>query len=126
MSKKPYIDFNAVPPEHRGIDERLHNWGRWCNGGRALSGMSPMFRMVPPPPKQRVDVWESEGRVDGLDATAIAKGVAELPQPHRTALNWLYVRPCAPKRACQAIGTSMQGLGQLLHDGRQMLINKKV
>jgi hypothetical protein len=126
MSKRTYIDFNIVPPQHRGIDARLHNWGRWCNGGRGVSGTSPMFRLVPPPPKQRGDVWEDNGRVDGADATVVAKGVAALPEPHRAALNWLYVRPCPPARACKMLATNMQGLAQLLSDGRQMLINRGV
>jgi DNA-directed RNA polymerase specialized sigma24 family protein len=63
--------------------------------------------------------------VDRLDAAQIAKAVATLPVKHRSALNWHYVKPVSPKRACQALGESMEGLALLVRDGRQILINKK-
>jgi DNA-directed RNA polymerase specialized sigma24 family protein len=120
------IDFHAVEPHQRDIDKRLHNWGRWCNGTTAPM-TSPMFRMTPPPPRVRGDLAYQSGKpVDAMDAAKIAKAVAALPQSHRAAINWSYVKPVSPKRACQAIGTSMQGLQWLVRDGRQMLINREV
>lgn len=123
MKTKP-VDFHAVEPHQRALDVRLCNWGRWCNG-TSVSLTSPMFRMTPPPPRVRGELAYSAGQpVDRMDAAEVAKAVAALPGPHRSALNWSYVKPVSPRRACQAIGTTLEGLAQLLRDGRQMLINR--
>lgn len=119
------IDFHRVEPAHRAIDLRLRNWGLWCNG-TSQSITSPMFRMTPPPPRVRGDAAYCGVSVDRMDAAHVAKAVAALPAAHRAAVNWSYVKPVNPKRACQAIGTSMAGLAALLRDGRQMLINRGV
>jgi hypothetical protein len=117
------VDFHAVEPHQRAIDVRLRNWGRWCNGTSG-SESSPMFRMVPPPPRVRGDGACYADTVDRKDAERIAEALAELPAPHRAAINWCYAKPVNPKRACEAIGTTMEGLAQFVRDGRQMLINR--
>ena len=119
------VDFHAVEPHQREIDGRLRNWGLWCNG-TAVSLTSPMFRMTPPPPRVRGDMAYNSTCVDRMDAAKMAKAVAALPAPHRAAINWSYVKPVSPRRACQAIGTTMEGLSQLVRDGRQMLMNRGV
>lgn len=120
------VDFHAVEPHQRDIDRRLQNWGRWCNGTTAPM-TSPMFRMTPPPPRVRGDMaYQASNPVDAMDAAKVSKAVAALPPGHRAALNWSYVKPVSPKRACQTIGTSMQGLQWLVRDGRQMLLNQQV
>lgn len=119
---KEQIDFHQVEPHQREIDKRLQNWGKWCNGGSAPA-VSPMFRMVPPPPRVRAD--EKPLSVDSADACKMAKAVAVLPASHRAAVNWAYVKPTAPAKACRALGTTMAGLALLLRDGRQMLINRQ-
>lgn len=125
MKTTKAIDFHAVPDHQREIDRRLLNWGKWCNG-TPVSFTSPMFRMTPPPPRVRGEMaYASADSVDRMDAAKIAKAVAGLPPSHRAAINWSYVKPVSPKRACQAIGTSMEGLQQLVRDGRQILINRK-
>lgn len=124
--KTKSIDFHVVEEHQRVIDARLRNWGRWCNGSTAPM-TSPMFRMTPPPPRVRGDLaYQAADSVDRMDAQKVAKAVAALPSSHRAAVNWCYVKPVSPKRACQAIGTSMDGLAQYLRDGRQMLINRDV
>lgn len=123
-SGRTFVDFHAVEPHQREIDRRLANWGRWCHGTTAPM-TSPMFRMVPPPPRVRSDMAYQVGTVvDSADAVKVAKAVAALPQSHRTAINWCYVKPVNPRRACQVIGTTMEGLAKLVRDGRQMLINR--
>lgn len=117
------IDFHAVEPHQREMDGRLRNWGLWCNGSTAPM-TSPMFRMTPPPPRVRGDLAYSSTPCDRMDAAKVAKAVAALPAPHRAAINWNYVKPVSPKRACQAIGTTMEGLALFVRDGRQMLINR--
>lgn len=125
LMKTKAIDFHAVEQHQREIDARLRNWGIWCNGSTAPM-TSPMFRMTPPPPRVRGDLAYMSNNVDRMDAAAMAKAVAALPGPHRTALNWCYVKPVSPKRACQALGTTMDGLAMFVRDGRQMLINRKI
>ena len=124
MKTRESVDFHAVEPHQREIDGRLRNWGLWCNG-TTVSLTSPMFRMTPPPPRVRGDMAYSLNVVDRMDAAKVARAVAALPAPHRAAINWSYVKPVSPRRACQAIGTTMDGLQQLVRDGRQMLINRK-
>lgn len=125
LMKTKMVDFHVVEQHQREIDGRLRNWGLWCNGTTA-SLTSPMFRMTPPPPRVRGDIAYSSNSVDRMDAAQMAKAVAALPAPHRAALNWCYVKPVSPKRACQAIGTTMEGLAMFVRDGRQMLINRSV
>lgn len=125
LMKVKAIDFHAVEPHQREIDARLSNWARWCNGSTA-SLTSPMFRMAPPPPRVRGDMAYSSVHVDRMDAQKVAKAVAALPEAHRAAINWNYVKPVSPARACKAIGTSMEGLALLVRDGRQILLNRAV
>lgn len=124
LMKVKAIDFHAVEPHQREMDRRLHNWARWCRGSTAPM-TSPMFRMTPPPPRVRGEMaYLQADTVDRMDAQKVAKEVASLPQSHRAAINWHYVKPVSPKRACQAIGCTMDGLAKLVRDGRQMLINR--
>lgn len=124
-SGRGYVDFNAVPEAHRQIDARLVNWGRWCHGSVARQ-VSPMFRMVPPEPKDSAQArMETGDRIDHLDAAKIHAAVIHLPLQHRGVLNWVYVKPwMTPKKACQVIGTSLVELGRLLTDSRNMLLAK--
>lgn len=121
--KSEAIDFHAVEPHQRAMDGRLRNWGSWCNGSTG-SATSPMFRMVPPPPRSRGDGACYAAAVDSKDAERIAEAVSELPKPHHAALVWCYARPVSPKRACEALKTTPTGLALLVRDGRQMLINR--
>lgn len=126
LMKTKIIDFHDVEPHQRDIDKRLANWGRWCNGS-SVPMTSPMFRMMPPPPRVRGEMaYMSAGSVDRMDAQRIAKAVAALPGNHRSALQWCYVKPVSPRKICQALGQSMEGLQQLVRDARQMLINRAV
>jgi hypothetical protein len=120
------IDFHAVEEKHAEIHKRLTNWARWCNGSGAPA-MSPMFRLYIAPARARGDYGAASGLpVDTSDAIKIAKAVVALPAPHRAAVNWSYIKPISPRRAAQAIGTSLEGLALYLRDGRQMLINRNV
>jgi hypothetical protein len=118
------IDFHAVEEKHRGIHERLLNWARWCNGTPGASS-SPMFRLYVAPARARgaEHTWTSIG-VDTHDASRIAKAVVALPEQHRKALNWSYLKPINPRRAASSLGTSLEGLALLVRDGRQMLVNR--
>lgn len=124
MKRDDYIDFHQVEEKHLAIHGRLVNWGTWCNG-TAPSETSPMFRLYIASARARSHDGVTFGvSVDRMDAARIAKAVAALPDQNRSAVNWCYVRPVAPIRAARAIGTSLDGLMQLLRDGRQMLVNR--
>ena len=116
------VDFHHVPEHQAQIHGRLLNWAAWC-AGRSGSAVSPMFRSY-----RSTDVWaapEAGNPVDGIDAATIAKAVIALPENHRHATNWSYVRPVAPARACRSLGVTMEDLAQLVIDARQFLINRR-
>jgi hypothetical protein len=122
-SIRPYVDFNYVEQKHLQIHARLENWARSCFGGGG-TGSSPMFRLY------RSDEHR-EGLtptipVDQIDASKIAKAVAILPRPHAWSIGWCYVRRTSPRRACQEVGTSLEGLALYIRDGRQMLLNRRI
>jgi DNA-directed RNA polymerase specialized sigma24 family protein len=125
MAVKTRVDFHAVEEKHSEIHKRLENWARWCNGSGAPS-TSPMFRLYVAPARARgaEHTWSGVS-VDSLDAARIAKFVTQLPDPHRRALQWSYVKPINPKRAAAEQGTTLEGLALLVRDARQMLINRK-
>lgn len=128
--KRDSIDWHLIPERQLAIHDRLLNWARWCRGP-AGSDVSPMFRFY-----RSTDANQGDGQRYGLRATAeatdphdaqvIAKGVAFLPEPHRLSLHWYYLRPVNPNRASREIGTTCAGLAQLVHDGRNMLVNRRV
>lgn len=127
-SGRGYVDLNAVLPQHRQIDARLANWGRWCHGPTRRD-VSPMFRGMPPQPHLRQPGDIAAEPLDTMDAAKVSKEVSRLPEKHRAALNWCYVldprsKDASPTRACKKLGTSFQGLADLLRDARQMLINR--
>lgn len=126
MQTRTEIDFHAVEEKHAQIHRRLENWGRWCNGSGG-SDTSPMFRLFISPARARGgDIVTFSVPVDRSDAIRISKAVIALPDKHRAAINWCYVRPVSPRRAAASIGTNLEGLMQYLRDGRTMLVNRGV
>ena len=120
------VDFTvAIEPRYREIHERLENWARSLRSpGHAEA--APMFRLY------RADNYEREYGgatllgVDSHDAHKIDKGVRALPDSHRIAVQWFYVRPTSPRRVCQALGCTMRGLDDLVRASRAMLVNRRV
>jgi hypothetical protein len=104
--REAYIDFHAVEEKHLTIHGRLVNWGIWCKGtGHAET--SPMFRLAIASARARSHDGVTFGvSVDRMDAQRIAKAVTALPEHHRSAVNWCYVKPIAPIRAARAITRS--------------------
>lgn len=125
MPTKTDIDFHRVEARHVAIHRRLENWARWCNGSETGASTSPMFRLYRTPARGRgaEHTW-SGSVVDGMDAQRVAKAVTHLPEPHRRALHWCYIKPVNPRRAAQDQGTTLDGLALLLRDARQMLVNR--
>jgi hypothetical protein len=123
MKREP-VDFEAIPQGHKTIHGRLENWSLSVRGGSGGSSASPMFRLYITP-----DYWHAPSVrpvCDAIDASRIAKGVAALPEPHRLALQWFYIRPGPPIHARREIGCTLDGLALYVNDGRTMLINRRV
>jgi DNA-directed RNA polymerase specialized sigma24 family protein len=125
--KRDAIDFHEVADSHVAIHLRLVNWARWCNGSGAPS-TSPMFRLYIAPARARSGDGVTHGGgsiVDTQDASKIARAVVALPEKHRAAINWAYVKPINPRRAAANLGTTLDELALLLRDARQILVNRK-
>lgn len=114
------IDFHRVDEGHFRIDERLRNWARWVIPRRP-SWVHPMWRQY-----RSSEVWGAESGVpvDGLDAQLMEKQVSALPDRHRDAVRWAYVYRKSPHRIARHLGVSLDGLHRLVHEARQMLVNR--
>lgn len=114
------VDFCVIEKKHEEIHKRLENWARWCRGGGGGSSALPMFRLYRPDNFERGPLAEP---VDGTDAQRIMKGMHKMPDKHRVALNWFYVKPVNPSKAAATLALSLEGLAEHVREGRQMLIN---
>ena len=115
------VDFFALDPKHRKIDERLVNWSRWVQVHPARF-VQPMFKGF-----KSSEVWahhEISVPIDSLDAAAMEKQVSALPVNPRDAIRWAYVYRVQPWRFCRSMGITQTTLADLIHDGRQMLVNR--
>jgi len=121
--KRAYVDYDAVAPNHRAVDQRLQNWARWVSVRGTPGRQHPMWAKSRSNSRQ----WyapEPAPAVDGLDAQALEKAVAALPQYHAAAIRWAYVFRTGPAQAVRALGVTREGLAHLVRDARQMLINR--
>lgn len=126
--KRDAVDFQVIPLHQDKMHLRLDNWARWCEGPCRYDvavGFG-LFRSDEFTDKE--DRLETEIRppVNVLDAHKMQKGVSELPEKHRKAVQWYYVVRSAPIRACRQIACTPAMLVELVDDGRQMLINRNV
>jgi DNA-directed RNA polymerase specialized sigma24 family protein len=126
VEARRYVDFAAVPPSQWKMHDRLENWARWCRGrtARDMAPSSPMFALYRSTDAKRAYGDETTVQIDKLDAAVIAKAVAVLPDKHRRALHWSYVKPHRPSAMARELGVGLEGLSQLIRDGRQMLVNR--
>lgn len=126
---RPVYDFSVVDPRHREIHMRLENWAIWART-RYAPASAPGFERYQSPSvvdrHGRVLAQRRPTAVDPIDAQRIAAAVHLLPEPHRKALNWFYLKGTSPKRGCEEVGATMEYLHRLIHDGRQMLVNRSV
>ena len=116
------IDYGYVPERQREIHERLEAWARWVTPNRAWS-THPMWRACRSGWRQ----WhepEIHVPINTLEAHETEKAVAALPDKHREAVRWHYVRRDNPMRAAQSLAVTKQGLADLVIDGRTMLVNR--
>ena len=123
MMMREAVDFHLVADKHLAIHARLLNWARWCNN-RTGSAVTPMFRAY-----RSTDVWAEPTviePVDTLDAARVEKAVTALPEKHKAATQWHYVRcTVSPIRAARSLAVSLSGLAELVTDARTMLVNRR-
>ena len=121
--KRESIDFHLVADKHLAIHARLLNWARWCNN-RTGNPVAPMFQAY-----RSTEVWAeptASEPVDSLDAAKVEKAVTALPEKHRAATQWHYVRGhISPIRAARTLAVSLSGLAELVNDARTMLVNRR-
>lgn len=124
--RRDLIDFHTVNDRHQAIHARLQNWGlAQRNSGRR--DCASMFRGYRAPDDFLADDRAARIPVDQLDASDVQKGLRMLPEPHRHALQWAYVWPFVPAwRVRRWIGVTEAALLQLVIDGRDMLVNRRV
>ena len=125
--KREAVDFQVIPIHQDAMHLRLENWGRWSNPP-GMPDIAPGFDRARSDELTRETSEASEIRapVDVRDAIKIQSAMHFMPIKHRQALAWYYVTPSAPIKACRRIGCTAVGLVELVDDGRQMLINRKV
>lgn len=126
---REYVDFAHVSVAHWKIHDDLENWARWCRGreGRDTAPASPMFALYRSTDAKREERLYGELTavpVDKIKAQFTAKAVAVLPDKHRRAIHWCYLHPRNPSAMAKELGVGLEGLSHLVHNARQMLINR--
>lgn len=118
------VDFSHIPPEQDAMHGRLLNWGRACHGGASID-TAPMFRLAKSADKGGYGAATVEP-VDREDAHQIGLAVYMLPEPHRVALHWYYVKRTSVAAGCRALSVRASALALYVIDGRRMLVNRGV
>ncbi len=119
------IDFSTVRPEHREIDARLANWGRYCDGRGKTSDVSapPMFAMYQAPAMSRSQYGVMTASFTNVpDAEKVAAAIRELDIPQRIILAWCYVKPQGPGAQARRMGLTLGEMRSLLDTARSDLI----
>lgn len=123
MKREDFVDFFHIPSGHLAIHERLNAWARWVKVRPHGWQTAPMFRQY----RSKAWQWERpEVRtpINTLEVVEMEKQVSGLPEKEREAVRWAYVFGGAPVAMCRKLGVSRQGLMDLIHAGRTMLVNR--
>lgn len=117
-----YVDFCYVPPHQEAMHARLGNWARWVRVRPHGWATHPMWRAAVTPRQWDIDP-HIKTALDSLDALLIERTVAKLPEKHRDALRWHYVRRVDPAGMARTLAVSRAGLLELVIAGRTMTQN---
>lgn len=118
---RQYTDFHEVRPQHAEIHKELQNWARWALQPWGAKAQHPMFRWSKPAQHwSAVDVPEV---TDPIAAFKIEKAVCKLSTKHQAAIRWSYVFQGPPRRTANKLGLTLDGLADMVHDGRTKLKN---
>lgn len=122
MTRDP-VDFFIVRPAHEQIHARLTNWARWASGHRSVGNVLPMFKDYRHP--QHRETGAGSIPIDSLDAIALQKLFAGVPQLNRHAIHWVYLYPfIRVEKVCRVLAVSRTQLAESIHDGRAMVKNR--
>ena len=117
------LDIGRVPHHQTDIHKRLQNWAAWVTPGNNLS-ICPMFKATFKSNSWQWHAPEYRETCDTNDAWKMEKEVCKLPKPNRDALVWWYVYRTGALKARKFLGVTLQGLDDLVVNGRQMLMNR--
>ena len=125
--KREAIDFHLVPERQAAIHERLRvNWRAYCHGGTKVE-VSAMFRDYRAPKDAVYNPPEAKSQADTIDGGKLHRAIVDgLPPKHCMALQWYYIQEGSPFQARKRIGVTLDELGRLVIDGRDMLRNRGV
>lgn len=123
MKREEHVDYHFVRDDHLAIHARLEAWARWVRVRPHGWQTAPMFRQY------RSKSWQWEmptvrASVNLNEAVAMEKAVSLLPEKHREAIRFAYVWCSSPIATARRLGVTKQGLLDLIHAGRVMLLNR--
>lgn len=117
------IDFDRIPERQSDIHDKLTAWGKWCKPSRQSWMVSPMFRQY----RSHAWQWETpEVKIesDPNECFLLEKIIASLPEKHREALRWYYVRPISPTKIANHLAVSTMRLFEIVIEARDMAWNR--
>ena len=124
--QRTFVDFASVPEHQWAIDKRLKNWALAQND-RLHEKAAPMFVLYKSSDAKREYGAPTSVPADRSDAHVINTAMAFLPEKHRLALAWYYVKNGRnPIGKASELGFTPQGLADCVIDARQMLIVRKI
>lgn len=121
--KRDFPDAHTVRSEHLAIHDQLLNWARVVRVHAQTMAPPPMFRHY------RCDGgWGDDAPAVPLDLLGgwqMERSVSNLPDKHREAIRWHYVRPWLnPYSQARRLAVTQIGLIDLVHQARAMLKNR--
>lgn len=120
--KPSHVDYSFVPSSHDAIHGRMCQWAMWVRVRVNGWHTHPMWRNAKTSRQWDVDPHVN-ATIDTLDALLIERTVSRLPDKHRDAIRWYYVKRGDPARMAAQLGVSKQGLADLVMTARIMVMN---
>lgn len=125
---REYVDFAKVPPSQWKMHDRLENWAKAQRGPQKQSGVAaqPMFglyRATEAKSVERMYGMETAVPVNHQDAALLGMSINELPEKHRRAVHWYYLRGRAPASFALQIMVPIARLAELVVEARAKLID---
>lgn len=128
---REYVDFARVPPSQWAMHDRLENWARAQRGSQGQSGRAaqPVFGLATSSEARSVDRLygaPTSVPVDHMDANRVSIGVARLPEKHRRAVHWYYLRGRSPASFALSLMVPIARLAELVVEARAKLMEQGV
>jgi hypothetical protein len=118
-------DYSHVTTRHDQIHYRLESWARWVKVKPQAWKAQALWRMYRAPRQYAYETADIKIELNTLECHETERAVSSLPEKHRTAIRWVYVFSYVPPNIIRRdLGVTRDGLGELITDGRDMLVNK--